>query len=257
MGSTTMIPGISFGTVTMMFNVYEKLLDSLSFGHIRKNLHFSVPLLGGAVAGLFALSWLVTYLITYHAMVTYFAFMGLIIGCVPMIYRKAELGKIRPRYVIAFAAALAFTINLAVRHYSLMENLSLEELGGPTPILSLWVFIAGFVSAVAMLIPGISGSIIMLMLGTYTVSLEAVTMLYLPLLIPVGAGIGLGIITGIKLIKTLLDRFRQMVYSVVLGLIIGSLFMIYPGFEASGYGALAIIFCAGAAAVSYFFSRKE
>jgi len=251
-----MIPGISFGTMTMMFNVYEKLLDALSIGHIKQNLHFSIPLLGGAVCGLFSLSWLVTYLITEHIMITYFAFIGLIIGCIPMIYRKAEIEKIKPLYVIAFAVALAFTIFLAVKHYSLMDNLSLAELGGPTPILGLWVFVAGFISAVVMLIPGISGSIIMLLLGTYTVTLEAVATFYIPLIIPVGAGIGLGIISGIKLIKTLLDHNRQLVYSIVLGLVIGSIFIIYPGFVANSYGAIAIIFAVGAAAVSYFFSRK-
>jgi len=251
-----MIPGISFGTMTMVFNVYEKLLDALSIGHIRKNLDFSVPLLGGAVVGLFAFSSLVTYLITDHEMITYFAFIGLIIGCVPMIYRKAEIEKIRPSYVIAFVIALTFTIYLAIMHYSLMDNLTLEELGGASPSLAVWIFIAGFISAVAMLIPGISGSIIMLMLGTYTASLEAVSKLYLPLIIPVGAGIGLGIIVGIKIIKALLGRNRQLVYSAVLGLIIGSVFIIYPGFTPDLYGALAIILAAGAAVASFFLSRK-
>ena len=257
MGSTTMIPGISFGTMTMMFNVYEKLLDALSIGHIRKNLHFSVPLLGGAVCGLFALSWLVTYLITYHEMITYFAFIGLIIGCVPMIYRKAEIGKIRPSCVLAFLIALGLIVYLAVRHYGLMENYSLEELGGAaTPGLMVWIFIAGFISAVAMLIPGISGSIILLMLGAYTVALESVALLYLPLLIPVGAGIGAGIVVGIKLIKWLLERNRQVVYSAVLGLVIGSIAIIFPGFTADLMGAIAIAFTIGFVFVSYFVSRN-
>ena len=257
MGSTTMIPGISFGTMTMMFNVYEKLLEALSFGHIRKNLSFSVPLLGGAVCGLFSLSWLVTYLITYHEMVTYFAFIGLIIGCVPMIYRKAEIAKIKPSYVIAFAIALAFTIFLALRHNSLMENLTLEEIGGATLSLVIWIFVAGFISAVAMLIPGISGSIIMLLLGTYTVSLEAVSKIYLPVIIPVGAGIGLGIVAGIKLIKALLEKNRQLVYSAVLGLVIGSVVILFPGFTPNLEGVIAIIFAVALTFVSYFFSRNN
>ena len=257
MGSTTLIPGISFGTMTMMFNVYEKLLDALSFGHIRKNLSFSIPLLGGAVVGLFALSWLVTYLITYHEVITYFAFIGLIIGCVPMIRRKSEIVKIKPAYAAIFAVALGFTINLAIRHHGLMDNLTLEELGGTTPGLMVWVFATGFISAVVMLIPGISGSIILLLLGTYTVALESVATLYLSILIPIGAGIGLGIVVGIKLIKWLLARQRQLVYSAVLGLVIGSIAIVFPGFEANLTGVIAIIFCIGFIFVSYFLSRND
>ena len=257
MGSTTTIPGISFGTMTMLFNVYEKLLDSLSWGHIRKNLGFSAPLLSGAVVGIFSLSSLVTYLISEHKMITYFCFIGLIVGCVPMIYRKAEIEKIKPAYVTAFAIALAFTIYLAIRHYSLMDNLTLEELGGASLSLGVWIFVAGFICAVAMLIPGISGSIIMLMLGTYTVSIEAVSKFYLPLVIPVGAGIGLGIVVGIRLIRKLLTHNRQVVYSAVLGLVIGSVFIIFPGFTPNGYGAIAIILGVAFVFVSYFFSRND
>jgi len=199
----------------------------------------------------------VTYLIEYHEMITYFAFIGLIIGCVPMIYRKSEITKIRPAYVVAFVAALGFTVYLAIRHYGLMENLTLEELGGSSPGLIVWVFVAGFISAVAMLIPGISGSIILLMLGVYTVAIESVSLLYLPVLIPVGAGIGLGIVVGIKLIKWLLERNRQLVYSAVIGLVIGSIAIVFPGFEANLMGALAIIFCVGFVFVSYFVSRND
>ena len=95
------------------------------------------------------------------------------------------------------------------------------------------------------------------MLGAYTVALESVAMLYLPLLIPVGAGIGAGIVVGIKLIKRLLELNRQVVYSAVLGLVIGSIAIIFPGFVANITGALAIIFCVGFVFVSYFVSRND
>jgi len=95
------------------------------------------------------------------------------------------------------------------------------------------------------------------MLGTYTVSIEAVSKFYLPLVIPVGAGIGLGIVAGIKFIRALLNYNRQVVYSAVLGLVIGSIFIIYPGFAPNMYGAIAIILGVAFVFVSYFFSRND
>ena len=241
----------------MIFNIYEKTLDALSWNTFRKHLDFTIPFFIGAVIGIFSFSQVVTYLITEHAMITYFAFIGLILGCVPMIYRKAEIGKIKPSYVVAFVIALACTLFLAYTNDSSYANKSLEELGGFSTAMFFWILLAGFVSAIALLIPGLSGSVILLMVGMYTVIIESVADFDFLIILPVGAGMVLGIATGARLIGTLMKNHHQVMYCAVLGLVIGSVFIIFPGFAANAYGALAIILAVVFAVLSYFLSKKE
>jgi len=137
-----------------------------------------------------------------------------------------------------------------------LENKSLDELGGLTPHMVFWLFFTGVVCAFAIIVPGMSGSIILLMLGTYNVAIESVAAFDFAILAPVGAGIAVGMVGGVKIIRTLLNKFNQMVYCAILGLVIGSVFIIFPGFEPNLKGAIAIGFAAAFAAVSYFFSRK-
>jgi len=256
LGLTVTIPGISFGTMALMFNIYEKTLNAFSAGNIKKNLDFTIPLFLGIVCGVFAFSNLVTWLITEHEIITYFAFIGLIIGCIPMIYKRAEIDRIKFRNVLAFIIALACTLVLAFYKSSTLENKTLDELGGLTPDFLVWIVFAGFVCAVAMLIPGISGSIILLMFGTYAVAVEAIAEFDMKVLLPLGASIVLGIVVGIKVINVLLKHHHEMVYSAALGLVIGSIFIVYPGFTKDMEGAIAIILAAAFALVSYLFSKK-
>jgi len=241
----------------MVLGIYEKTLDALSPEGFRKHLSFTIPFFGAALVGIFSFSQLVTYLITEHEMITYFAFIGLILGCVPMIFRKSGISKIRFRFVAAFALALAFTLFLAFTKDFSYANKSLDELGGLSPALFAWIVVAGFLSAVALLIPGLSGSVILLMIGMYMIIIESVAEFDFTIILPLGVGIVLGVATSSKLIKTLLKHFPKTTYSAVLGLVIGSVFVIYPGFTANVFGAIAIILAAAFAVVSYFFSGKD
>ena len=256
-GLTAIVPGISFGTMAMLFNIYEKAMDAFSFDSFRKNLSFTIPFFIGILCGIFAFSSAIKYLVTTHDIITYFAFIGLIAGCVPMIYRRAKIEKIKFWNVAVFIIALAGTIFLAYANDNQLANKTLEQLGGLTPSLALWIFFTGIVCAFAIIVPGMSGSIIMLMLGTYMVCVEAVSTFNLAVLAPFVLGIGLGILGGSKIIKTLLQRFHQLLYCIILGFVVGSIAIIYPGFMANLTGAIAIIFAVAFGLISYFFSKKE
>jgi len=91
----------------------------------------------------------------------------------------------------------------------------------------------------------------------YTVIIESIAEFDLTIILPVGAGIVLGIVAGAKLIKSMLKNFNQMVYSAILGLVIGSVFIIYPGFLPTMEGVIAIILAAVFAVTSFFLSGKE
>jgi len=260
MGLTSTIPGVSFGTVAIVLNIYEKILHALSISGLKKNSNFLAPLGLGCICGVFVFSKLVTYLLLEHEIITYFCFIGMIIGCVPMIYRRIRRDKsekIKARSVSVFILALVFMTFLAAMNYGSQANQSLAQMGGISPGLLVWIFVAGFISAMTMIIPGISGAVIMLMLGAYTVAVEALSTFNVIIIGTVGAGILLGCLVGIKLVKMILWRYPQELYSAVLGLIIGSIFIIYPGFSMDLVGVAAIILAAVFAIFIYLFSKKN
>ena len=257
MGWTSTIPGISFGTVAILLNIYEKLLDALSLANLRKSSPFLIPLCIGVIFGVFTFSKLVTFLIIEHEMITYFCFSGMIIGCTPMIYKRANLDKIKLQNVAVFVLAFAFMLMLALISDDTNTNRTIAQFGGVTPNLLAFIFIAGFISAMAMIIPGISGSIVMLILGSYTISVEAVSTFNIAIIFTVGVGIILGSLTGIKIIRIILKLMPQVLYCSVLGLMIGSILIIYPGFILNFEGIVAIILGLICIPLIYAFSKKN
>jgi len=257
MGITSTIPGVSFGAVALLLNIYEKILNSLNLGNIKKNSHFLILLCAGCLCGIFLFSKLFTFLIVEYEMFTYYCFTGMIVGCTPMIYKRAKFDKVRFLNVAIFVMAFAFMIFLAFIGDGSHVNKTLAQLGGMSIPLLIWIFFAGFISAVAMIIPGISGSIVLLMLGAYTVAIEALSTFNIIIIAVIGSGTVMGILTGAKLIKALLGYHPQAVYSAVIGLILGSTFIVFPGYSWDIYGIIAILLAIISGVFIYFFSRRN
>jgi len=209
-------------------------------------------------AGLLGISHLIIFLLENHGQVTYFSAMGLILGCSPMIFGKAKAGKIAPKHAFFFAIPLAFMLFLSFNEGELAANATLEQLGGLNAGLVLWLFVASFFSSIAMLIPGVGGSLMMLTFGIYAIFIEAVATLDLLLLAILTSSMVLGILAGIKIIKKLLDSYAQVLYCAILGFIIGAVFFIFPGFPYySGEGVLAVVLAVSFGVLAYWLSHKE
>jgi len=181
----------------------------------------------------------------------------MIIGCTPMIYERANIDKIKFRNVAVFVLALVFMLLLTLMRDETNTNRTIEQFGGVTPYLIAFIFIAGFISAFMMIIPGISGSIVMLMLGGYTASVEAVSTFNLAVTVAVGAGIILGSLAGVKIVRIILNFMPQVLYCAVLGLMLGSIMIIYPGFTLNAEGITAIILACIFIPLTYLFSKKN
>ena len=191
-----------------------------------------------------------------HGQILSFCFIGFILGCVPTIFKKATTNKVKLRHIGIFIIALAFMLIIAFNAGDLSTNRTIEQLGGITPALLAWLFFTSLVSASAMLIPGVGGSIMMLVFGIYTVYIEAVATLNLVILSVLVAGMILGILAGIVLTKKLLKFYSQALYCTILAFIIGSLFIIYPGFSMDLEGLLSIVFAFLCASLTFFLSKK-
>ena len=239
-GALSPMPGVSAGTLGVFFNVFDKFFLSATVANARKNLLFIIIFFASWGLGLFWVSQIMDFLLDTYEQLVYFSFLGLILGCVPMIYKKAASSKINVRNCVIFVLSLALMLFLA-------HNSEGEQYDSTSPVLLLWLFFAGAVSGAAMLIPGVGGSLMMLVLGVYEIYIEAVSALTPLLLAVLGSSMILGILAGIKIIKKLLETHSASLYSSILGFILGSVYFIYPGFYplfAKGLlsVALAIIF---------------
>ena len=256
-GIANAIPGVSGGTMAVILKIFDKIMYAVSLKNIKANLKFLLPLAVGAVCGIFALSNVIVSLMASHEMLLNFCFIGLIIGSLPAIYQRARDTEVKSRNLILCVLAFAFMIFISVMNQSDISNSSLEDMGGFSAALCIYLIITVCISTIAMILPGISGSLIMLLFGVYTIVMEAVADLNFLLMLPIGVGVLSGLFIGIKVIKKMLRTHPQALYFIILGLVAGSIFAIFPGFTPNmeGFVSLAGLVVFGLAA--YFLSSKK
>jgi len=247
LGISNVIPGVSGGTMAVVFNVYERLLSVITI-NVKKILSewkFVLPLGLGVVFGIIIFSKVITYLFTSYPVPTNMFFCGLITGSIPLILRKIpgrRTQKLKPSIIISLLAAFALM--------TVMLLVSPEESSIIYTDMSFSLFIRLFVSAalaaVAMIIPGISGSFLMIVLGMYTTIIASVSNMNIPFLIPVALGVMFGLLFGARLVTFLMSRVPAQTYGAILGLVAGSLLLIFPwrGFVESYEEGLLIIISA-------------
>ena len=244
-GIANVIPGVSGGTMLVVFGCYDKVCGALSLNlkEIKKNIVFLVFFGIGAAAGIVGFSFVITWLFENFPIETYMFFIGLIVGSIPLIIRNATLNKkFSPVCLIPFVLALVLVVGLAMLEGS---GAAAESAVTVTGIAAAALYLgAGFISAVAMIIPGVSGSFVMVLIGTYASVIGAIKGLDFAILIPTAIGVIAGLVLGARLITFLLKKYRLMVFSAILGLVAGSLYAIYPagaGLNADTFIGIAVM----------------
>lgn len=232
MGISDLIPGVSGGTIAFILGIYDRLLESISGFFSRewkKQLGFLVPLGIGIVITLLLFSRFIEFLLENHYEATQFFFMGLILGVLPYIMKQAEVKKnFTARHLVILLVIGAALASMAFIQTD--DNVApITELSLPTFFL---LFFSGWIASMAMLLPGISGSFILLLIGVYSTAINALSTLNLPIVLAIGAGVMVGFVVSSKAISYLLEHFTYVTYAAIIGLILGSLFVVFPGFAA-------------------------
>ena len=243
LGTAFVIPGFSGGTMAVILKIYDRLLDaiSLSIEKLKKNFGFILFLVIGMAAGVFATAVGLSWLFENHPVPTALTLTGIVVGSLPMIWKECTSeSKFKPVNIIPFLIAFAVMIVMF-----LIENNGTAENAVQTDfslILALKLAAGGFIAAISMVIPGISGSLMLTIMGMYETSITAVKDLNIALIAPIGIGAVAGILSGAKIISLLLKKFRQSTYSVIIGLIVGSLLTIFPSdFSFNSEGIIGIV----------------
>ena len=247
-GIANVIPGVSGGTMLVVFGVFDRLTEAISgIKAIIKNITFLLCFGLGAGGGIILSAFVISSLFSTFGVQTNMFFIGLILGSVPLIVRTGtENSKIKPRCIFPFLAAFAVVIVLAVLEKSDVIQITPDVIDGFSIISSIKMLLCAIIAAVTMIIPGVSGSFVMMLMGVYETIIGSIKTLNLFVLVPFAIGAVIGIIGGARLISTLIRKYKLMVYSAIMGLIAGSVYAILPegfGFNLeTGYGFVCLLF---------------
>lgn len=255
-GISNIIPGVSGGTMAVVLGIYDKLLSAINgfFKDWKKSIAFLIQVGIGAALGIVLFSNLMEVLLDRYPEPTNFFFMGLILGSFPILYKRATKNTVKPINLIWFVVTLAAMIGMSFLSSDNVSNVVLTTMSFNTVVT---LFAAGFVAAAAMILPGVSGSLVLLILGIYGTFLSAISTFNIPFLIIIAIGVLTGIFSMSKLIESLLNAFPQPTYMAICGLILGSLFPVYPGFTFGTIGIISIISFAVGFIITFILGKRD
>ncbi|HEI6446850.1 TPA: DUF368 domain-containing protein [Staphylococcus aureus] len=236
MGTSDLVPGVSGGTIALLLGIYNQFIASISGIFSRRfwpSFTFLIPIIIGMLLAMGSLSNLFNYLLSQHHIPTMFFFGGLIIGIVPYLLKISNYKtSFTTKHYMMVIAGIAILIVI-----TLMNND--DKHAGETLTLSTGLiikyFIAGMCASSAMLLPGISGSFMLLVFGVYGTVMLAISEVVklnfagLPILLAVGFGVLAGFIISSKIIQYFLTHHKLMTFALIIGFVVGSLFAVFPG----------------------------
>ncbi len=236
MGAADVVPGVSGGTIAFITGIYEELLNTISalkptalkvwknegFGAFWKaiNGNFLLVLLSGIVVSILSLSKVIHYLLLHQPIAVWSFFFGLIVASI--YYIGKQIPKWNAEAIIALILGALF-----VFFVSILPPLSQSDNFG-------FLFISGFLASTAMILPGISGSFILLILGSYSVIIGALSGITtdpshsLKVLLPAILGVVIGLMVSARAMSYLLTQFPNFMMALLTGFLVGSLYKVWP-----------------------------
>ena len=251
-GVANIIPGVSGGTMMVSMGIYDLLIHSIThlFSEFKKSIKELLPYAIGMVVGIVALASLLDFLFANYPLPTSTTFIGLILGGLGTIVAKVDRKKINAVSIAVFVLLFALIVWMSLTgEVTNPESLTIN----PGQLLILLAM--GCIASATMIIPGVSGSMVLMLLGYYTPILNAVSTLKdavfaldfaamvnpVLTLAPFGVGVIVGIFGVAKLIEWLLSRFPTPTYCGVLGLVVSSPIAILLRTDLSGVNAPMIV----------------
>ncbi len=253
-GFGAITPGISSGVFCVIFGIYETLVNSIInfFKDIKSNFLFLFPIFLGALAGIVLFGNVIKFFFTFYNFQSRFAFIGLILGTTPALFKKVFKNKcIHIKNIIPMLLSFAIGIILIIVEKKLEMNSNFISFNLP------YLIFSGFIMSIGIIVPGISNTVLLMCLGAYSTYITAIATLNIAILIPIGIGIILGSIIWLKGINYLLERHHNSTFCSIIGFSLGSIFVLLPGFSFSLTGLVSLIICFICAILSYKLSCKE
>lgn len=226
-GLAMIIPGVSGGTLAVLLGVYDKIIDSVGnlFKKFKESFLFLLPIALGAVLAFAALYYPLKYALIYAPFPTIMLFAGLMLGSIPDLTKKSEKNGFKKFDSIGLALACLLVIGICF-----IPNLGDVNLSADMEVWQYFLLLfMGMLASCALVVPGVSGSMLMLIFGYYQPLLATISALKvsfghsLLVLATFAVGLVIGFFTIAKLMQFLLKRFRRATYWSIVGFVIGSI----------------------------------
>ena len=267
-GIANIIPGVSGGTMMVAMGLYDRLIHAITHlkSEFKESLKLLVPIFLGAGIAIVALSRLFEFLLENYPIPTNFAFCGLIAGSLPFIFKKVKGHSVSVGRAVCFIIFFAIVILMAV----------IGETSGNAADVSFGLInvvkllLVGIIAAATMVIPGVSGSMMLMLLGYYDTILKTINnfmdalvafdmqeiLVQCGILIPFGIGVILGIFLIAKIIEFIFSKAEIHAYYAIIGLILASPVAILLKTDWSGFSVLTLAVGLVTFAAGWFVSSK-
>lgn len=230
MGAADVVPGVSGGTIAFIVGIYEELIDSIKSinGTTLKmlftgrlvafwkaiNANFLLAIVAGVGISIFSLAKLITYLLVAHPILVWSFFFGLVLASTWFVSKDIKRWDWKTIACFVAGAAIAYYITVATP--------------AETPTNLPFIFLCGAIAICAMILPGISGSFILVLLGKYFYIMEAVKSFNIPVMLVFIAGAAVGITSFSRVLSYALRRFHDTTIALLAGFMLGSLNKVWP-----------------------------
>ncbi len=247
-------PGLSGSVLLVIFGLYQKTINAIGtlFKKFKENILFLIPLFLGIGIGIILFSKVVDFLLNNFEMQTRFAFLGLVLGTVPLFYREVKKEGFKNKYyiIIAISAIIGFAL------FFFNKNI-FPEVTDPNMIQSIFL---GVAVAGSSIVPGVDSAVILSSLGLYELYVSSIADFNLSILIPAGFGLAFGVLVISFIMNILIKKYYTMTFSIIFGLFIS----IIPNvlnescvLEANSASVISIIVLIFGFLVSYYLGDIE
>lgn len=261
-GIANIMPGVSGGTLAVSMGIYDKLIHCIThiLSEFKESMKFLLPIFAGAGIALVALTFVIEALFQYYPIPTNLLFIGLIVGGLPPVVTKVKSHKLSFGHILAGLLFFALVVGMAMMGDNGNRQVTLNL--GIVPMIRL--VLVGIIAAATMIIPGVSGSMVLLILGYYqpiiqqitafctaVITLDMAGILHeIAILLPFGIGVLIGILGIAKIIEIIFEKYPVYAYCAIIGLIAASPIAIlvcsnFAGFSVSVLLISIVTFAAG------------
>ncbi len=218
-GSSMSVPGVSGGTMAILLGIYDKLIGSISnfLKDLKGNIIFLMKFCIGAAVGIGSLAFVIEWLLEKFPLPVSFFFLGAVIGGIPALYKKTKESELKLSSAIYFLIGLIVVIAIG---FLPVGNFDISS--GSGIVHYLLVLGTGIIIALALVLPGISTSHMLLVLGMYDAMITAITEFNLVYIGIIGISTVVGIFLITKPIEWTLNKFPHQTYCMIIGFVLGS-----------------------------------
>ncbi|WP_235828966.1 DUF368 domain-containing protein [Anaerosacchariphilus polymeriproducens] len=218
-GSSMSVPGVSGGTMAILLGIYDRLISAISnfLKDVKGNFLFLAKFCLGSIVGIGSLAWVIKWLLGAFPLPVSFFFLGAVIGGIPALYKKTKETSIKASSIIYFLLGLIMVVSIGF-----IPALKFDFSSGTIFTQIIMMLITGIIIAIALVLPGISTSHMLLVLGMYDTMLAAITDFNIVYLGVIGIATLVGVFLTTKPLEWTMKKFPHQTYCMIIGFVLGS-----------------------------------